>query len=395
MTTIEFPTKKKRLPWGPRRRAARPLPPAGWKPRAPSTPAGLRPLAKDLPVSPSDAPIILWFESEALRRDVEAVASMLEISVHRLPPIPKLNNSAEGESLWAPKLARESMVLTDQRELPSMFDGFAKLTVGLEANGTQHGSWVDIWLPKEQRELMVALDAWRGADRHTCTYLVAWWWPVGAPHVLAKDLALALGATLVDASGARSPWQPPEGAITWEALDQEDLGAPSALGRFLPQWEGTPTLSSNGIEPARATDAVVPHLVSALPGKLVVDCGGDVDGLVRVGSSLMALGHPVRSVLVGDASPAAARVLARNMATLGSAAPLQGAHILVGGKPGPLLWSALSSYPVRVSRVPKNRRGWERVARQLEASEGSEETDELGPLPQQPVSMFASTVPGR
>ncbi len=324
---------------------------------------------------------------------------MLEISVHHLPPIPKPNAEMSTGSLWVPKLPPESLVVTDQGELPETFGGFAKLRVGLEPSGVGQGGGVDIWLPGEERDLMVALDGWRGADREACTYLVAWWWPVKDPHVLARDLGRALDATLVDASGARSPWQPPKSAITWEAFLQGDLGAPSTLAHSLPRWDGTPTLSSNGAQPTRATDKVLPHLVSALPGDLVVDCGGDVDGLAQLGSSLMASGHPVRALLVGDASAQAARVLARNMAALGGSPPLQGAHVLVQGKPGPLLWSAASSYPVRVSRVPKTRRAWKRLAREVAAGDWSQDGEQpqkaadLGVLPEQPVSMLASAVP--
>lgn len=308
--------------------------------------------------------MVPWFHSAALWRNVEAIAALLAMRVVDTVPLPGEADAPGGVLPPREPVPPDALVLTDQKTLPPELEDAPRITVTFA--GSAQGD-ADIVLPGQEKDLLLALEAFRGADFNSTLYLLGFWSPVGTPGEVARKVSETVNAALVDVSGTRLPWKPPQGSVTWEGLvEQGNAASVASLRAALPVWEGVPTLTSDGTRPMRAVNPLAGRVAAGLAGDVVLDCGADIDALVEVASHVNALRTRTQIVLVGDTSPTSTKVLSSCLAALGEALAPAGTCLLVSGKPGPLLWSAVADRSVNLMRLPTgSKRGWAKVGRCL------------------------------
>lgn len=324
----------------------------------------------DSKFSQADVAVFPWFQSAALWRNVAAIASLVALDVVNTAPLPE-EGCAPSECKVPPGgVPPQCLVLTDQEELPEELENQPRIRVAFAGD---ESLGADVILPGDEKELLIALDAYRGTAFPGALYLVGFWAPVGDPCEVSREVADFLDAALVDASGQRLAWQPPEGAVTWENLIQEGRSLTAASVRAaLPTWRGTQILTSNGEKPMRASNPLAGRVAAGLSGDVVIDCGFDLDALIEIGSGLQETGIKAGVALVGDTGKGSINILARCLAAFGNSPVLEGCCVLVKGKPGPHLWSTLTRLDAKVFRLPQgSKRGWRKIARCLWSSPNS------------------------
>lgn len=224
-----------------------------------------------------------------------------------------------------------------------------------------------ITLPGEEDLLLLALSAWhQPKSPESGAHLVGTW--TGGAAGAARNLARHLGAVFIDASGRRSVWQPPQGALTWRSLRKQGLGLDAGLAESLPSRGGVPVLTVRDEAPIQATDPYLQRLVDAVNLPTVVYCGRDIDGMVDLAASQMRSGNQPSGSLLGAGSQTHAAALARHLSVLEDRSGGVRANIVSLTKPGPLFWSVTKSYGQSAFKLPTLSRDtwWAKYAASLQ-----------------------------